>query len=333
MNAALYRTSGLMLTHETPEQRQAAVRAEAHKAVVRARAQMAKQHRHQDQRREKRRAAYRAKRQTARAERAAAKEAERAAAKAERLAARQEGRRQREARDRARKVARYDEDLWATIERVTPRTMTSPPKLAALIEATRYVARNRIPGALVECGVWRGGSMQAIALALLQVGDADRELHLFDTFAGMPPPSAEDTRTTEVGAVPAEKLLAESDRDSWVWAVADLADVREAMAETAYPPDRIHFHPGLVEDTTPGEAPDVIALLRLDTDWYASTKHELEHLYDRLSPGGVLILDDYGDWDGARKAVDEWLQRTGEPLFLAPMGSGCIAIKPLDRQA
>ena len=113
--------------------------------------------------------------------------------------------------------------------------------------------------------------------------------------------------------------------------IAGLDVVRQAMAATGYPEDRLHYHPGLVEDTTPGRAPETIALLRLDTDWYASTKHELEHLYGRLSPGGVLILDDYGDWEGARKATDEWLAETGEPIFLAPMGSGAIGVKPLGR--
>jgi hypothetical protein len=113
-----------------------------------------------------------------------------------------------------------------------------------------------------------------------------------------------------------------------VWAVAGIDDVREGMAETGYPADRVHLHPGLVEDTVPEQAPDTIALLRLDTDWYSSTKHELEHLYTRLSPGGVLILDDYSDWEGARKATDDWLEATGEPLFLVPMGAGVIAVKP-----
>jgi O-methyltransferase len=223
---------------------------------------------------------------------------------------------------------KFDAELREIVERVEPQTMTTPPKLAALVEATRYVVRLGIPGAVVECGVWRGGSMQAVALTLHSLGDTDRELHLFDTFEGMPPPSPEDARTDEAGTVAAETLLATSDKDSDLWAVAGLDVVRATMADTPYPPERVHFHPGMVEDTTPGEAPETIALLRLDTDWYASTKHELDHLYERLSSGGVLILDDYGDWDGARKATDEWLAETSEPIFLAPMGSGRIGIKP-----
>jgi hypothetical protein len=260
-----------------------------------------------------------------------------------RAARRQAARKQRAARRREKHASKraagrrgegvrlpgaYDEELRTTVERVLPRTMTGPEKVASLIEATRYVVRNLIPGAVVECGVWRGGSMQAVAWTLLSLGDVERDLHLFDTFEGMPPPTADDTRETEDGVVSAEQLLATSDKNSRIWAIAGLSDVRQAMAETGYPAERVHFHPGLVEETTPGQAPDKIAILRLDTDWYSSTKHELDHLYERLSPGGVLILDDYGDWDGARKATDEWLTKTGESLFLAPMGSGRIAVKP-----
>jgi hypothetical protein len=274
-----------------------------------------------------------AERETERAQRSAEAEARRTAARAERRAAAAAAGSQREAHRRARLVARFDERLCAIVDRVQPETMTSPEKIAALVEAARYVSRHRIPGDVVECGVWRGGSMKAVALTLLDLGDTDRELHLFDTFEGMPPPGANDARTTEVGAVPAERLLAESDKTSLIWAVAGMDVVRQTMAETGYPSDRVHLHPGLVEDTTPDQAPETISLLRLDTDWYASTRHELEHLYDRLSPGGVLILDDYGGWDGARKATDEWLDRTGEPLFLAPMGAGRIAIKPLPTRA
>jgi hypothetical protein len=100
------------------------------------------------------------------------------------------------------------------------------------------------------------------------------------------------------------------------------------MAETGYPPERIHYHAGKVEDTIPAGAPAEIALLRLDTDWYESTRHELEHLYDRVPAGGVIIADDYATWQGARKAVDEFLERTGARLLLVPIAAGRIAVKP-----
>ena len=101
------------------------------------------------------------------------------------------------------------------------------------------------------------------------------------------------------------------------------------MEETGYPAARIHYCAGRVEDTLPAQAPERIALLRLDTDWYESTRHELEHLYARVPPGGVLIFDDYSTWQGARKAVDEFIAATGEPLLLVPIAAGRIAVKPV----
>ncbi len=218
----------------------------------------------------------------------------------------------------------YDEAAVHTIMQVRPRTMTGHWKLFGLILATRYIQAHDIPGDIVECGVWRGGSMQAVALTLLERREQERALHLFDTFEGMPPPTEHDSS----GGVSAQALLDEASRDEHVWAVAGLDDVRTGMAQTGYPSTLIHFHVGRVEETVPGQAPDRIAILRLDTDWYESTRHELEHLYDRLSPGGVLILDDYGDWDGARKATDEWLAKTRTRLLLLPIHGGRIAVKP-----
>ena len=220
----------------------------------------------------------------------------------------------------------YDSDAAATINQVRPRTMTAHAKLWGLIEATRFIARHGIEGDIVECGVWRGGSIQAVALTLASLGSTSRHLHLFDTFEGMPPPGLEDRRWDGAAA---KDLLEASARDRPVWAHASLDDVRQGMSEVDYPDDRIHFHKGMVEDTIPAQAPDKIALLRLDTDWYASTLHELEQLYDRLVPGGLLIIDDYGYWKGSRQATDEFIAARGLTLFLAPLGSGRVAMKPL----
>jgi len=220
----------------------------------------------------------------------------------------------------------YDEAAKQLIRRVKPRTMTTPDKLYGLIQATRYISAHNIPGDIVECGVWRGGSMQAVAYTLLEAGDTERDLHLFDTFEGMPEPSDVDRRMADDR--PAAELLAGSDRSARVWAYAPFEDVRVAMDETGYPTERVHYHRGLVEETVPGEAPQHISILRLDTDWYESTRHELTHLYDRLSPGGVLIIDDYGGWTGSRKATDEFLEETRAALLLLPIRGGRIAVKP-----
>jgi O-methyltransferase len=216
-----------------------------------------------------------------------------------------------------------DKELY---RRVGPYTMTTPPRIYALVRAVEYVAARELPGAIVECGVWRGGSMMAAALTLLRLGATDRELYLYDTFAGMPPPSEADT--TRSGEHAAD-LLAHEDQDSHLLAIASLADVRDAVLGVGYPEERIRFVEGRVENTLPADAPEEIAVLRLDTDWYESTKHELVHLYPRLAPGGVLILDDYGHWQGARRAVDEYLAERGVSLLLNRIdGTARIAVKP-----
>jgi O-methyltransferase len=215
-----------------------------------------------------------------------------------------------------------DSELY---ERVSAHTMTPPARIYALARAVEYVVRRNVPGALVECGVWRGGSMMAAALTLLRLGTTDRDLYLFDTFAGMTPAGPEDVK---LGGDPAADLLVTAERDSDLRAEAGLDVVREAMLGVGYPPERIHFVEGPVEETLPAAAPPQIALLRLDTDWYASTKHELVHLYPRLSDGGVLIVDDYGFWRGARQAVDEYLAEEQLTLLLNRVdNSARLAIK------
>ena len=164
----------------------------------------------------------------------------------------------------------------------------------------------------------------AAALTLAELGD-DREVVLFDTFEGMPPPGEHDSDLAGVPA--AQHLAADVGRAGHVWAVAGREDVDANLASTGY--QQVRFVEGRVEDTIPTEAPDRIAVLRLDTDWYESTLHELQHLYPRLASGGVLLIDDYGHWQGARKAVDEYLAGLDHPVFLARTDyTGRSAMKP-----
>jgi hypothetical protein len=213
---------------------------------------------------------------------------------------------------------------WATWEAVRPFTMTSFARVLANIRATEYVVRSRIPGAFVECGVWRGGSTMAMARTLAQLGDA-RDLWLFDTFAGMTPATDKDRTYTGESA---ESLLETESRDGHVWAIASLEDVQRNVGTLRYPSDRVRYVQGPVESTIPGQTPRDIALLRLDTDWYESTLHELRHLYPRLAPGGILIIDDYGHWSGAKQAVDEYF--AGTSTFLHRIDyTGRLVVKPL----
>jgi hypothetical protein len=196
-----------------------------------------------------------------------------------------------------------DEDR-AVLERIAGYTMTSVERQIALVQAVRYLSRRGVEGCCIECGVWRGGSSMAIALTLAQEGDTGRRLYLFDTYEGMTPPTAADTTMDGVSA----RTHLDRDADkTGNWCVAGLDEVRGNMASTGYPPDRVHFVKGAIEATIPAQAPDgPIALLRLDTDWYESTRHELTHLFPLLVEGGILVIDDYGHWAGARKAVDEY---------------------------
>jgi hypothetical protein len=219
--------------------------------------------------------------------------------------------------------ADYDDATVDTIRRVRRHTMTSPARLEALVRGVEHVVRAEVPGAIVECGVWRGGSMMAVALTLQRLGVTDRDLVLFDTFTGMTEPDDQDADSPYDGY--SLKRMWQR-RDGWSGVSAE--EVRAAMASTGYPMDRIRLVEGPVEETLPAASPDQIALLRLDTDWYASTRAEMEHLYPRLVSGGVLILDDYGHYAGARRAVDEALAARGEHLLLQRIDyTGRIAIR------
>jgi O-methyltransferase len=216
----------------------------------------------------------------------------------------------------------FGRELIETIERVSPYTLTSPERIAALCAATEYVVRHEISGSFVECGVWRGGSMMAVALTLLRLGVRDRELYLFDTYSGMTRPSEADVDYSGYRVLddwPA--------RGEFSVGAVPLADVQAAVASTGYDRSRLHFVVGDVRSTLPDQAPSPIAVLRLDTDWYDSTLHELTHLYPELPPGGIVIIDDYGHLEGARRAVDEYFDQ--EPVFLNRVDySGRLVVKP-----
>ncbi len=195
----------------------------------------------------------------------------------------------------------------ADFNAVRSYTQTGPECIYTLIEATRYVVQNNIPGAFVECGVFRGGSVLAMARTLVEMNRTDRDIWLYDTFEGMPAPTEDDFRIRG-GSSAMPKFTALQKGEGSDWCAESLDVVRQRVYATKYPQDRFRFVQGKVEDTIPETIPDQIALLRLDTDWYESTKHELVHLWPRLAVGGVLIIDDYGHWAGARKAVDEFFE-------------------------
>ncbi|MBV8801291.1 MAG: class I SAM-dependent methyltransferase [Alphaproteobacteria bacterium] len=221
--------------------------------------------------------------------------------------------------DAVRDIA-ADAEFLSLFELCKPCTMTPIERMYALYKGVEYIVARNIPGDVVECGVWRGGSSILAALALQKFGDRSRKVYMFDTFDGMTAPSAKDRRFDGTAA---------TDIFEDVKACASLEDVKANICRAGVPEGRFVFVQGPVEDTIPSAGPRTVSLLRLDTDWYESTKHELHHLYPQLSDGGVLIIDDYGHWEGARKAVDEYFATVPDaPLMGRIDYTGRMAVKP-----
>jgi hypothetical protein len=212
-------------------------------------------------------------------------------------------------------IGGIDEETLATWEAVSPYTMTSRERIVAVCDAVRYLSRYKILGDIVECGVWRGGSVLAILRTLIQTGDVNRDIHLYDTYEGMSEPSQIDRAYD--GRSASDLLQKElKNSDSVIWAYASLESVKATVAQAGYPENRLHFIQGKVEETLRLTVPDRIALLRLDTDWYESTKAELNYLFPKLQSGGVIIIDDYGHWEGAQHAVDEYIAENNVQILL-----------------
>ena len=218
------------------------------------------------------------------------------------------------------------------IQECNPFTLTSVPRIQALLDAVSYCVQRGVSGAFAECGVWRGGSVLAMILKLRDLGAVDRDIDLYDTFEGMTEPSERDTSRYSPPALRTWEEDAGSGKRAWThWFSPEVFNediVRDLLLSTGYPESRIHLVKGPVEQTLPSQAPAELSLLRLDTDWYDSTRHELVHLYPRLSIGGVLIIDDYGHWEGCRQAVDEYFSEAAAPVLLNRIDyTGRIGVK------
>lgn len=185
-------------------------------------------------------------------------------------------------------------DFSNLYRRVRARTMCSVARLRGLHEGVRYIVANHLPGDLVECGCARGGSAALMALTLRQLGER-RNMWLFDTFEGLPAPTADDP----------DYEIAELFTGS---CLGPLEEVRELFRDQGVA-DGVQFVKGLFQDTIPRSPIERIAFLHIDGDWYESVKVCLDALYDKVVPGGIIQFDDYGYWKGARKAVDEFMAK------------------------
>lgn len=204
-------------------------------------------------------------------------------------------------------------------------SMTSFERLYATLMACRYVCESEIEGDFVECGVWRGGNSLVAADVFARLAPT-RKVFLFDTFAGMTAPTEVDV--ARVGAKASEQYQQMQKDDYNEWCYAALDDVQKAF-QSRNLSAQARFIKGDVLETLRGNEnlPDKISVLRLDTDWYESTRMELEILYPRLQIGGVLIIDDYGYWGGAKKAVDEFFADRPKPFLQYIDHTGRIGVK------
>jgi hypothetical protein len=209
-----------------------------------------------------------------------------------------------------------DETFWQLYQIAAPFSLLHITGFYNLWQSIHYVARNKLPGDFVECGCFLGGAGIFMALLRQHLGMADRTIWLLDTFEGFPHGQQDSLvgQDQTIGSVRFENFRAEVE-DNFAHSVPDCGDV--------------HFIEGPVEQTLPGVDIRVIALLRLDTDFHASTRAEFEHLYTRLVRGGVLIVDDYGIFEGARRATDEYFARLPVMPLLNRIDRGVWAgVKP-----
>jgi O-methyltransferase len=196
---------------------------------------------------------------------------------------------------------------------VADHTWLPPARLKALEQHVAYIERQRVPGAVVECGVAAGGSAAVLGMALDRWA-SQRALYLFDTFEGLPAPSENDPDY--------EKAV------QWTGQCrGTLEDVQSFFAELRMSKTRLKFVPGLFQDTLPQTATGSIALAHLDGDWYESTLTCLKAVWPQLSVGGVMQLDDYGTWQGCRTATDEFFAALKDSISIAPIDDSAIVLR------
>lgn len=220
-----------------------------------------------------------------------------------------------------------EEEAVANIAIVRKNTMLSYPRLTCLFNQVAFCEKNSIEGAFVECGVWKGGAIGLMALANLKYGKVKRDLHLFDAFDDICEPDAEKDKGVAFEELEqlgfkhkmAGKLIPIKGIYAGIGGHGTIEECEKLLLEKIkYPKNNIIFHKGWFQNTLPLNASKIgpIAILRLDGDWYASTKVCLENLFDQVVSGGFVIIDDYGHYEGCKKAVDEFIHEKKLNVFL-----------------
>ena len=219
------------------------------------------------------------------------------------------------------------QDLYSKVgTRKSKYTLTSMERCYSLYKAIQYITKGNILGDIVECGVWRGGSAMLAALTLIKNQQTHRKIYLYDTYEGMPEPTDKDI---DIHGVP-YRLLWKKEKE---FLSVSLDEVKKNIFSTGYPKENIIFVKGMVQDTIPNTVPKQIALLRLDTDLYESTYHELFHLYPKTTSQGIIIIDDYGHFQGSQEATEKYLSQNPQKVLLHRIDYSCrVWIKPSPTQ-
>jgi len=200
-------------------------------------------------------------------------------------------------------------------------SMTGYLRLYSVIWSFKHIMNNKVPGDFVECGVWKGGNL-ILLKNLLTFYSINKKILGYDTFEGMSEPSKFDKKYDNRSAI---KMYKKYKKDKVPWAKASLNEVKNNLLRNCKDLKNISLVKGKVESTLKRIVPKRISLLRLDTDWYESTKISLRTLYPKLSKNGILIIDDYGNWKGCRKAVDEYFKKSKNLFYVE--GSCRLLIK------
>ncbi len=188
--------------------------------------------------------------------------------------------------------------LARLIMQVKPaHTMVRNLSLINLYRMVRYINRSALPGVIVECGVWNGGSSAMMAAACRDT-HVQRHFWLFDSFEGLPPPTEKDNSIERTHYFEG-------------WNKGSIANVERIFRKLGLPLDQVHFVKGWFDQTLPTSTVNQIALLHIDADWYDSVSLVLNMFYDRVTPGGYVVLDDYGYWEGCDRATHDFLDGRG----------------------
>ncbi len=196
-----------------------------------------------------------------------------------------------------------DEEFAALLPRIRKYTMVPEIRLYSLFALARQACRQGIPGNFVECGVAGGGSSAMLAWIIKNHSAIPRRLFAFDSFEGMPAPTEHDTH-------------AGMHADSSGWGTGTCAAPESSLMEISgilQASELVRPVKGFFKDTLPLHREEIgpIGLLHLDGDWYESTRDILDNLYDQVVPGGFLQVDDYGHWEGCKRAMHEFESRRG----------------------